>query len=91
MVISLHNIKKSYSNGKNSKREILTGINLEIEKGELIAISGPSGSGKTTLLNIIGKMDEPDSGSIIVNGKELSELNTFKARKTILSSILLIR
>jgi putative ABC transport system ATP-binding protein len=54
------------------KVEVLKGVNLEVEKGEFAVISGPSGSGKTTLLNIIGGIDKPTSGKVVVFGEDLS-------------------
>jgi putative ABC transport system ATP-binding protein len=53
----------------------LRGITMTIEKGEFTAVCGPSGSGKTTLLNLIGALDRPTSGSILLNGTDLSQLN----------------
>jgi putative ABC transport system ATP-binding protein len=60
------------------KRElkVLQGINLKIEKGEMVAIMGPSGSGKSTLLNMVGLLDRPTSGSYVLDGKEVSKLNS---------------
>lgn len=74
-LIILKNVTKEYR--KDSKREsvkvlALKDINLEIEKGEFLAIMGPSGSGKTTLLNIIGCLDIPTSGEVIFNGARLT-------------------
>jgi putative ABC transport system ATP-binding protein len=59
------------------KREltVLKGVNLEIKKGELVAVMGPSGSGKTTLLNLIGCLDKPTSGEYYFEGKEVSRLS----------------
>jgi putative ABC transport system ATP-binding protein len=76
MLIELHDIVKSYSMGTAGELTILKGINLEIEKGEMVAIMGPSGSGKTTLLNILGCLDIPTSGSYILDGKEVSTMNS---------------
>jgi putative ABC transport system ATP-binding protein len=72
-VIQLNNIIKSYSMGKRELK-VLQGINLNIEKGEMVAIMGPSGSGKSTLLNLIGLLDKPTSGNYILDGKEVSRL-----------------
>ncbi len=84
-MISLQKIIKVYSLGKR-ELQVLRGIDLSVEKGELVAIMGPSGSGKTTLLNIIGCLDRPTSGSYYLDGKEVSslsssELAAIRARK----------
>lgn len=66
-VVSLKNIHKVYPLGKQ-KVEAIKGISFEIEKGEFAAISGPSGSGKSTLLNMIGLIDLPSGGEIVIDG-----------------------
>lgn len=71
MMISLQNVVKTYSMGKSSLT-VLKGINLSVEKGEMVAIVGPSGSGKTTLLNIIGCLDKQTSGNYIFDDKDIS-------------------
>lgn len=58
--------------------QVLKGIDLRIEKGEIVSIVGPSGAGKTTLLQILGTLDKPDSGSVVVDGTETSTLSTNK-------------
>lgn len=58
--------------------QVLKGIDLRIEKGEIVSIVGPSGAGKTTLLQILGTLDKPDSGSVVVDGIETSTLSTNK-------------
>jgi len=73
-MINLQNITKVYPMGKR-KLEVLRGISLNIDKGELVAIMGPSGSGKTTLMNLIGCLDIPTSGSYYLEGKEVSRLS----------------
>jgi putative ABC transport system ATP-binding protein len=55
--------------------KVLQGINLNVEKSEMVAIMGPSGSGKSTLLNILGLLDRPTSGSYVLEGKEVSRLS----------------
>jgi len=70
MLLELNSVSKSYG-----KRELLKDISLKVNRGETIAIVGPSGSGKTTLLNLIGTLDKPDSGDIILNEKQLHTLN----------------
>jgi putative ABC transport system ATP-binding protein len=74
-MIKLNNITKSYPMGKRELK-VLQGINLKIEKGEMVAIMGPSGSGKSTLLNMVGLLDRPTSGSYVLDGKEVSKLNS---------------
>jgi putative ABC transport system ATP-binding protein len=73
-MIQLQNMVKSYPMGKRELK-VLQGVNLNVKKGEMVAIMGPSGSGKTTLLNLIGLLDRPTSGSYILDGKEVSKLN----------------
>jgi len=73
-LIQIKNLKKTYSD-HGVETPALRGINLEIEVGEFTAIAGPSGSGKTTLLNIIGGLDRPSSGTVIVDGVDLSSMS----------------
>lgn len=79
-VIQLQNIVKSYPIGKRELK-VLQGVNLNIEKGEMVAIMGPSGSGKSTLLNVIGLLDRPTSGSYVLDGKEVSRLGSRELAK----------
>jgi putative ABC transport system ATP-binding protein len=72
-MIKLEDITKSYPIG-NRQLDILKGITLHIQKGEMVAIMGPSGSGKTTLLNLLGCLDTPTSGKYLLDGKEVSNL-----------------
>jgi putative ABC transport system ATP-binding protein len=72
-MIELNKMVKSYPMGKR-ELTVLQGIDLKVEKGEMVAIMGPSGSGKSTLLNLIGLLDRPTSGSYILEGKEVSRL-----------------
>ena len=74
IIIRMEEIRKIYDTGK-IKVEALKGINLEIEKGELVAIVGPSGSGKSTLLNIMGTLDRPSSGVVRVTGIDIAGLS----------------
>ncbi len=69
-MIDIINIKKSFGD-----LQVLRGVDLHIERGEMISIVGPSGAGKTTLLQIIGTLDKPDSGSIVYNGKDLCRMS----------------
>jgi len=73
-MIKLDNIAKSYLIG-NRQLDILKGINMSVDKGEMVAIMGPSGSGKTTLLNLLGCLDWPSSGTYMLDGKEVSNLS----------------
>jgi len=73
-IIETVNLYKDYMLGTVSV-EILKDINLSIAKGEFITIMGPSGSGKSTLLYLLGGLDKPTSGKIIINGKDISELS----------------
>ena len=79
-MIELKNIKKIYKNG-DCKTIALNGLNLNIEKGEFVAIMGKSGSGKSTLLNIIGCMDTITSGEYLYNSVEINKLNKRKIEK----------
>jgi ABC-type lipoprotein export system ATPase subunit len=76
MLLKLDDIRKSYASGNPEiQRNVLDGLDLELDQGETIAILGPSGSGKSTLLNIIGTLDYPDSGEVIFDGRSLSDLD----------------
>ena len=72
-MIEIRGIKKSFGS-----LQVLKGIDLNIDKGEIVSIVGPSGAGKTTLLQIIGTLDKPDSGSIRVDGVDVSSLSSAK-------------
>lgn len=74
MFIDIKDIRKSYGSG-DSKAEVLKGINIGVEKGEFCVLLGPSGSGKSTLLNIIGGIDDADSGYISINGEKTENMN----------------
>ncbi len=72
--IELRDIHKTYENGP-LKVPVLFGITCTIERGEYVAIMGPSGSGKSTLMNIIGCLDRPSSGTYVLDGVDVSELD----------------
>ncbi len=74
MFIEINNIKKHFGEG-DSRVNVLNGINIEIEKGEICVLLGPSGSGKSTLLNIIGGIDNADEGYISINGEKIADMN----------------
>ncbi len=73
MFLQINNIRKSYGEDQ-SKVEVLKGITLSASKGEFCVLLGPSGSGKSTLLNIIGGIDNADSGDIIINNEKLANM-----------------
>jgi len=73
-VVELKGVKKEYLLGK-TKVEALRGVNLDIERGEFLAIAGPSGSGKSTMLNMFGCIDLPTAGEVRIDGRELSGLS----------------
>lgn len=73
-ILELQNVEKTYGE-KENKVQALCNINLEIEEGEFIAIVGTSGSGKSTLLNLIGGLDSPTKGKILVKNKEIGSLS----------------
>jgi putative ABC transport system ATP-binding protein len=74
MFLEIKDIYKSFGE-KDSRVEVLKGVNLELEKGQFCVLLGPSGSGKSTLLNIIGGIDSADSGEIIVDGSSMNGMN----------------
>ena len=75
VVIKLVDVKKVYR-ASSVTTWALRGVNLEVRKGDYVAIMGPSGSGKTTLLNIIGLLDRPTSGKVIIDGRDISRLSS---------------
>lgn len=72
-MIQLHNITKSFGS-----LQVLRGIDLQVNRGEMVAIVGPSGAGKTTLLQIMGTLDNPDQGEVIIDGENVSRLSASK-------------
>ena len=73
MLAELSNVTKSYRSGAGAV-PVLNGISLTIAEGETVAITGPSGCGKSTLLNLLGALDQADSGEIRVAGRDLTKL-----------------
>ena len=74
MVIETQNLKKRYRMGKLDV-SALNGVNLRVEAGEFMSIMGPSGSGKTTLLNLIGALDRPTEGKVLIKGTDIAGLD----------------
>ena len=73
-IVRARNVHKAFKRG-SERIEVLQGVNLEIRKGEFLALMGPSGSGKTTLLNLIGGLDTPTDGTIEVGGVDISRMS----------------
>lgn len=73
-IIDVKDIKRNFKLGTETVK-VLKGVNLQIDKGDYVALMGPSGSGKSTLMNILGCLDTPSSGEYILNGKDVSSLN----------------
>ncbi|APU68707.1 MAG: ABC transporter ATP-binding protein [Bacteroidota bacterium] len=79
-MIQITNLHKSYKTGSNSLH-VLKGINFSVKEGELVSIMGSSGSGKSTLLNILGMLDEADTGSYVLDGVTIKNLNEKQAAR----------
>lgn len=84
-ILSVRNLKKYYNTGENTVKA-LDGVDLDICRGEFLAIVGTSGSGKSTLLHMLGGLDNPTSGEVIIDGKDMSglsrdELTIYRRRK----------
>jgi putative ABC transport system ATP-binding protein len=73
-IVEAVNLKKTYMLGKVPV-DALRGVNLKVERGDFLAILGPSGSGKSTLLNLIGALDKPSEGSVLIEGLDISRLD----------------
>lgn len=80
VLVTLKNISKTYKKGKELV-PVLTDINLEIKRGDFLALMGPSGSGKTTLLNLLGGLDSPSSGELIINGQRIDRFSSGQLTK----------
>lgn len=85
-IVEVVDIRKTYHQGKVEVKA-LDGIDLTIQKGAFTALAGPSGSGKTTLLNIIGGLDDPDSGTVVVDGQPFEQMNQADLAKMRLQKI----
>lgn len=80
MFLTVKDLKKSYGSG-STKVEVLKGINFEVQKGEICVLLGPSGSGKSTLLNIIGGIDDADSGYVSINDENTKDMKESELTK----------
>jgi len=74
-ILTTENLKKYYGAGTNMVRA-LDGVDIKIKSGEFVAVVGTSGSGKSTLLHMLGGLDTPTEGKVIVNGSQLSGMST---------------
>ena len=89
-ILETRNLRKIYGSGDTEVRA-LDGVNLSVDSGEFVAIVGTSGSGKSTLLHMLGGLDRPTSGSVIVDGKDIfslkdEALTIFRLRKMVSAS-----
>lgn len=79
-IIRVESLHKSYVNGKNALH-VLKGISLDIQQGEMVSIMGASGSGKSTLLNVLGILDNYDSGAYYLDGIHIGRMDETKAAR----------
>ena len=80
MYLQLNDVRKAYGES-SSRTEVLRGISFELERGKICVLLGPSGSGKSTLLNIIGGIETPDTGSVVIDGQTMDYSNVKKLSK----------
>jgi putative ABC transport system ATP-binding protein len=85
-IVSVENVSKIYKLGK-TEVPALRGVSLQIDQGEFLAVAGPSGSGKTTLLNLVGCVDTPTAGKVVVDGKDTTALSERELTRLRLHSI----
>jgi putative ABC transport system ATP-binding protein len=76
-ILKVHNLSKVYGKG-DTQIKAIDGVSFSVEKGEFVAIVGPSGSGKSTLLHILGGVDTPSSGQVLVDGTDICALDQTK-------------
>jgi len=74
-IVEVINLEKTYNEGKENELKVLKGINITIKEGDYVSIVGPSGSGKSTLMHIIGCLDRPTKGKVIIDGEDVSKLS----------------
>jgi ABC-type lipoprotein export system ATPase subunit len=75
IILKTENLHKKYAEGTPMEVHALRGVDIEIKKGEMVAIMGPSGCGKTTLLNLLGGIDQPTEGTIYINNQDINQLS----------------
>ena len=76
MILSARNIKKTFKD-VDKTLQVLKGVNFDLDKGNILTIKGASGSGKSTLLSLLGTLDQPDSGEIVINNNNLKTINNY--------------
>ena len=76
MILSARNLKKTFQDG-NKILQVLKDVNFDLDKGNILTIKGASGSGKSTLLSLLGTLDQPDSGEIVINNNNLKTINNY--------------
>lgn len=77
-IVQVRDVHKSYPTGADTRLDVLRGTSFDVEKGQVVAIVGASGTGKSTLLHIIGALDRPDSGSVLLNGEDMFSMDDHK-------------
>ena len=75
-MITLSDISKSYRSARGTPVEVLKGMNVDVEPGEFVSVTGPSGCGKSTLLLIAGSLLQPDSGTVVIDGRDFTAMNS---------------
>ena len=76
MILSARNLKKTFQDGDKTL-QVLKDVNFDLDKGSILTIKGASGSGKSTLLSLLGTLDQPDSGEIVINNNNLKKINNY--------------
>ncbi len=87
IILKTKNLHKKYAEGTSMEVHALRGVDIEIKKGEMVAIMGPSGCGKTTLLNLLGGIDQPTEGTIYINNQDINQLTDIEVTEFRLHNI----